>query len=148
MFALLAGSLMAGPASADTLEFEGAWSPEAPPVAPVMAGYVRISNSGVEDVVITAARCPDFDKVEIHDMRHQDGMMRMIKQESLTIPAGEQIALAPGGMHLMLMKPRRAIKRGETLEVTFETAAGESINVPFEVRPQSAREQGGQHHHH
>ncbi|MDZ7662416.1 copper chaperone PCu(A)C [Thiohalophilus sp.] len=146
MFALLAGSLMAGPASAQTLEFEGAWSPEAPPVAPVMAGYVRITNPGTEDVVITTARCPDFGKVEIHDMRHQDGMMRMIKQESLTIPAGEQIALAPGGMHLMLMKPQRAIKRGETLDVTFETAAGESINVPFEVKPQSAREQGGQHH--
>lgn len=147
---LLAGSLVAGPASAQTLEFEGAWSPEAPPTAPVMAGYVEITNNGDKDVAITAARCDDFNKVEIHDMVERDGMMRMIQQERLTIPAGETVKLEKGGLHLMLMKPRRAIKRGETLDITFETAAGESNKVPFEVKTRSEQEMqhdNHQHHH-
>ncbi|MFO8023904.1 copper chaperone PCu(A)C [Thiohalophilus sp.] len=151
MFALLAASLAPGMAIAQTLTFENAWSPEAPPVAPVMAGYVRISNDGSEDVTLTGARCPDFSRVEIHDMVERDGMMRMIEQERLTIPAGGQVELKPGSLHMMLMKPRRAIKQGETLEVTFETASGESIPVNFEVKPQSARDQqpdNHQHHHH
>lgn len=151
MFGLLAASLVPGLAIAQPLSFENAWSPEAPPVAPVMAGYVRISNSGSEDVTLTGARCPDFARVEIHDMVERDGMMRMIEQESLTIPAGGQVELKPGSLHMMLMKPQRTIKQGETLEITFETADGESIPVRFEVKPQSARDQqhdNHQHHHH
>ncbi|MDR9436018.1 MAG: copper chaperone PCu(A)C [Thiohalophilus sp.] len=151
MFGLLVASLAPGLAIAQPLTFENAWSPEAPPVAPVMAGYVRISNDGSEDVSLTGAHCSDFARVEIHDMVERDGMMRMIKQESLTIPAGKQVELKPGSLHMMLMKPRRAIKRGETLEITFETASGESIPVTFEVKPQSARDQqhdNHQHHHH
>lgn len=146
MFGLLAGYLVAGPASAGTLEFEGAWVPEAPPVAPVMAGYVRISNSTTDDVAITGARCPDFNSVEIHDMFERDGMMRMVRQDRLTIPAGETVELKKGGLHLMLMKPRRAIKTGESLNVTFETADGESFSVVFEVKPRPAQDQQ-QHHH-
>lgn len=151
LFGLLAASLAPGQASAQNLTFENAWSPEAPPVAPVMAGYVRISNNSSEDVTLTGARCPDFARVEIHDMVERDGMMRMIEQERLTIPAGEQVELKPGSLHMMLIKPQRAIKQGETLEITFETAGGDSIPVSFEVKPRSARDQqhdNQQHHHH
>lgn len=143
---LLAGFLAASVANAGTLQFEDAWVPEAPPVAPVMGGYVRISNPGGEPVSITAAECPDFARVEIHDMQMRDGMMRMIKQDQLTIPADGQVELKPGGMHLMLMKPKRTFKTGETLEVTFRRDDGQSSTVTFEVRTRPM--EGSQHQHH
>jgi copper(I)-binding protein len=145
LFALLSGLLTSGIASAGTLQFEGAWVPEAPPVAPVLGGYVQISNSGNKDVTITATESPDFASVEIHDMQMHDGMMRMIKQDKLTIPAGGQVELKPGGFHLMLMKPKRAFKQGDTLEVTFTMADGQSDTVSFEVMQ---REMHDGHHHH
>lgn len=150
LFGLLAAYLVASPA-ADALQFEDAWSPEAPPVAPVMAGYVRISNSTTDDVAITGARCPDFNSVEIHDMFERDGMIRMVRQDRLTIPAGKTVELKKGGLHLMLMKPQRAINNGETLKVTFELANGDAITVPFTVKPRPAdgmQHDQQQHHHH
>jgi len=120
--------------AASPLQFEDAWSPEAPPVAPVMAGYVKISNTTQQSIAITAASCPDFNQVEIHDMQHKDGMMHMVKQDQLPIPAGQQVALQPGGMHLMLIQPKRTIKAGETLQVTFELSDGSSVTVPFTVK--------------
>lgn len=148
MFGLLAGYLLSGVANAQTLSFDNAWSPEAPPVAPVMAGYVQISNSGDKAIAITGASCPDFGKVEIHDMQQQDGMMRMVKQEQLVIPAGGEVELAPGGLHMMLMKPRRTIKQGETLDITFELDNGETVQVAFEVKPRPMQQHDGQQHHH
>jgi copper(I)-binding protein len=148
--ALLGAVLFSGLAQAQSLMFENAWSPEAPPVAPVMAGYVRIHNHSDQNITITGASCPDFNKVEIHDMQEQDGMMRMIKQDSLAIPAGQQVELAPGGLHMMLMKPKHPIKNGDTLPVTFELDNGETVEVSFEVRTRSMHNQhdGMQHHHH
>lgn len=143
MFSLLSTFLNTASAS-QSLQFEDAWSPEAPPVAPVMAGYVKITNTGQQSIAITAASCADFNKVEIHDMQHKDGMMHMVKQEKLPIPAGQTVSLQQGGMHIMLMKPRRAIKAGETLQVTFELSNGSSITVPFAVKATGTQ---GNHHH-
>ena len=148
LFALLAGILTSGIASAGTLQFEGAWVPEAPPVAPVLGGYVQISNSGNKDVTITATASPDFANVEIHDMQMHEGMMRMIRQETLTIPAGGQVELKPGSFHLMLMKPKRTFKQGDTLEVTFSMADGQTATVSFEVKPREMHDGHQSHQHH
>lgn len=134
--------------AAEPLQFSNAWSPEAPPVAPVMAGYVTIQNSSAQAVNITAASCSEFKHVEIHDMLEQDGMMRMIKQDSLTIPASGQVVLQRGGMHIMLMKPKRVIKAGEQLAVDFTTADGATYRVNFEVRQSVSSDDAHQHHHH
>lgn len=146
---LLSALLFSSLAQAQSLMFHNAWSPEAPPVAPVMAGYVQIDNNGDQDIAITGASCPDFNKVEIHDMKHQDGMMRMIKQDKLVIPAGKQVDLAPGGLHMMLMKPKHPIKNGDKLPVTFQLDNGETAEVNFVVKARSMQTQhnGMQHNH-
>jgi len=74
-------------------------------------------------------------------------MMRMIKQDKLVIPAGKQVELAPGGLHMMLMKPKHPIKNGDKLQVTFELDNGETAEVSFVVRPRSMHNQhnGMQH---
>jgi hypothetical protein len=98
-------------------------------------------------VIITAAESPDFASVEIHDMQMHDGMMRMIKQDKLIIPAGGQVELKQGSFHLMLMKPKRTFKQGDTLEVTFTMADGQSDTVRFEVKPREMHDEH-QHQHH
>ncbi|HID48492.1 MAG TPA: copper chaperone PCu(A)C, partial [Chromatiales bacterium] len=63
--------------AAPSLAARNAWVAEGPPVASVLAGYLILENPGPRDIAITAARCPEFQAVEIHEMRMMDGMMEM-----------------------------------------------------------------------
>jgi len=60
----------------EILHIEDAWVAEAPPVAPVMGGYMKIANKTDKLISITSASCPDFEKTEIHEMSMSGGMMK------------------------------------------------------------------------
>jgi len=138
--------MMTNIAYADSLlKIENTWSPVAPPVAKVMAGYMTINNTGQDAVKITAAKSPLFNKVEIHLTEMKDGMMRMIKQENLTIPANSSVELKPGGLHMMLMGKLQAINAGSSIPVTLSFDNGESSNINLLVKENNAPMM---HHHH
>lgn len=129
----------------EMLDIDDAWVAEAPPVAPVMGGYMKIENKTDKLISITSASCPDFEKVEIHEMSMSGGMMKMRQIEKLDVPANGKVELQPGGYHLMLIKPKQAFKKGDTLTVTLHTADGDSQAVKMEVKE---RPVGDTHQHH
>jgi periplasmic copper chaperone A len=133
LLVLVPAAVQAGePAS---IEFRAAWIRAAPPVSEVQAGYVDIVNRGATAVTITHAESAVFGAVEMHEMRTVEGMMRMRPLAELPIAAGQTVALAPGGTHLMLMKPVRALPAGEQAEIVFVLADGSRHRVRFDVRP-------------
>ncbi|MDH5661117.1 MAG: copper chaperone PCu(A)C, partial [Gammaproteobacteria bacterium] len=105
--------------AAESLKVINAWSPEAPPVAKVMAGYMTIDNLSNKDIKILSAKSNSFKRVEIHLTEMKDGMMRMTKQENLTIKANSHIELKQGGLHMMLMDKLEPIKSGSIIPVTL-----------------------------
>lgn len=131
----------------EILDIDDAWVAEAPPVAPVMGGYMKIENETDKLVSITSATCPDFEKVEIHEMSMSGGMMKMREIEKLEVPAHGKVELKPGGYHLMLIKPQQAFKKGDSLTVTLHTADGQSQAVKMEVKERPSSD-AHQHHHH
>ncbi len=128
----------------EVLNIEDAWVAEAPPVAPVMGGYMKITNETDKLISITSASCPDFEKVEIHEMSMSGGMMKMQQIAKLDVPANGKVELQPGGYHLMLINPKQPFKKGDTLTVTLHTADGQSRAVKMEVKE---RKSGDMHHH-
>jgi copper(I)-binding protein len=63
--------------------------------------------------------------VQIHESRIESGMMMMNElRDGLPLPAGETVALAPGGNHLMLMGVAEPLVAGDTvaLTLTFESS--------------------------
>ena len=87
------------------------------------AGYLVVRNSGPDDRLIGAAT--DLaTQVEMHQTTMSGGMMQMAPVKFITIPAGGQAELKPGGYHLMLIGLKRTLKAGEqaTLNLTFEKA--------------------------
>ncbi len=133
---------------ADTLlDIDDAWVAEAPPVAPVMGGYMKIENQTNKPISITRASCPDFETVEIHEMSMSGGMMKMREIEKLNVPAGGKVELKPGGYHLMLIKPKQAFKIGDTMTVTLHMADGKSQAVKMIVKERKSSDDH-QHHHH
>ena len=133
--------------AADSLQIENAWSPEAPPVAKVMAGYMKINNLSNKDIKILSAKSDLFKRVEIHLTEMSDGMMRMIKQENLKIKAKGHIELKPGGLHMMLMGKLKPVKAGSVIAVTLTLDNGKTINIKLKVKVDDAPQMMHHHHH-
>lgn len=112
----------------------GGWIREAPPNAPVRAGYVELLNAGDAELVVTGARSEAFGAIEIHEMAGEGDMMRMRRLRDLTMAAGETVSLEPGGKHLMLFRPTRPLAAGDVVEVVLELAEGDSVTVELQQR--------------
>ena len=121
------------PAVAAGLHAEHGRVPEAPPVAPVMAGYLDLVNSTSKPLTVTRASSPAFERVEIHRMSMKDGMMHMEQLQELTIPARGRLSLSPGGYHLMLIKPKKSLNAGDIVEITLQLANVEHIRLKLPV---------------
>ena len=115
------------------LQLERGWIRAAPPNARVMAGYLTIRNPGRKEIVVDRVSSADFGAIEVHEMAMQDGVMRMRRVPSLRIPAGGAVELKPGGLHLMLFRPQRALAAGSEVELLLSTSGGE-IPVTMAVR--------------
>lgn len=71
---------------------------------PSSAAYLKITNNGVSDDRLIAAKATIAQRVEIHSMEMDHGVMRMRAVDGgLAIAAGDSVTLAPGGLHIMLM---------------------------------------------
>ncbi len=141
--ALVASAAAAAPARLEVTGHVRA----APPGAPVMAGYLTLRNPGRRSVAITGAASPAFARVEVHRTVMRDGVARMEPVQRLEVPAGGTVRMAPGGMHLMLIRPRRALRPGETVRVVLRFAEGaeQAVTLPVRRGGMAGMEDG--HHH-
>jgi copper(I)-binding protein len=70
-------------------------------------------------------------RIEMHSMSMNGGVMAMARLDSLAVPAGDRIAFAPGGNHLMIFGLAPGAK---TLPITLGFASGKTARVIAEVR--------------
>ena len=101
------------------LELTDGWIREAPPGATVMAAYARLSNAGKAPLQFEQASSPGFGAVELHRTVIENGLARMLHGQSLRLAPGESTLLEPGGWHLMLFRPVRPLKAGDTISITL-----------------------------
>jgi len=132
---------------------EAAWVRQPPPGAAVAGGYLRLHNPGPGDDRLLAVTTAAAERVEIHEMHMDDGVMRMRALEGgLPLPAGETVALAPGGWHLMLIAPSAPLEVGATLMMTLAFEHAPELTAEFTVRPlvdaDAADDAPPPHHHH
>lgn len=145
---LLTALLMMGtPAIADTLTVDTPWVREAPPGMQMMAGYAILKNSGDKAVQVVNVESEAFADIEMHTTKTVDGVAKMIQQETLVIPAGGELTLAPGGYHLMLMQPKERYTEGKALDMTLTLDNGDSLTTTFTVKKGDTM-MGHHHHHH
>ncbi len=117
-----------------TLSFNHVVVPEAPPVATVMVAYVNITNNSNTEQTINKIDSPQFKRVEIHNMTMKNGMMNMQQLKTLSIKAKKSIALEPGGLHIMLIKPLKPLKRGDHVKLRFRLLSGKFVSVNTNVQ--------------
>jgi periplasmic copper chaperone A len=132
------------------LSVEDPWVRESPPGTEVNGAYLALRNDGDEDVKLVRVGSPHFSRVEMHETVGEDERSRMRRVEDITVPAGESVALEPGGLHLMLFTPRRSLEAGEHVTLTLEFDNGQLLEVGAPVRKRTGREdddaEGGHAH--
>ncbi|MFO0120802.1 MAG: copper chaperone PCu(A)C [Burkholderiales bacterium] len=91
-------------------------------------------------------RSPAAGIVELHEMKMEDGVMRMRAIPSLALPAGQGVALSPGGYHVMLIDIKRELNPGQTVPITLIIEGPDrlrrSIEIQAPVLPLNARSAG------
>lgn len=106
--------------SADSLTITDPWIKTATADG-MTAAFGVLTNPTDADITITGASTEAAGMVELHEV--VDGTMQE-KDGGFTVPAGGELALEPGGLHLMLMALPADIVAGEDVTVTLELADG------------------------
>ena len=125
-------SVGAEPACAPVIETP--WVRAAPPGATTLAGYLVLRNPCGSAVVVTGVESRDFAMPMIHRSEVVDGVSRMRHVGELTLAPGKSLVFEPGGLHLMLMKPHRALREGDQASVRLVLADGRHVFAVFPVR--------------
>ena len=116
------------------------WLRATPNGAPVAGGYVTITNSGSTPDRLIGASLATAANGEVHSMTMAGGVMHMARlPDGLAIPPGQTMVLAPGGNHLMFMKPTVQLKVGENVKGTLTFAKAGTMPVTFRVAGMAAK---------
>ncbi len=110
------------------------WSRATPDGARVAAGYLVVANDGAEADRLIAVTAEIAGRAEIHEMTvDAKGVMTMRPVGGVEVPAGGEVALEPGGYHIMFMDLQQAPKEGERFAgtLTFEKAG--TVDIEFAV---------------
>ena len=105
--------------------------------------HLSIRNTGSTDDALIGVATPIAGMPMLHETVVTDGIASMPHAMSVPVPAGQTVALAPGGFHGMLMGLTQALEKGDTFPLTlsFETAG--DVTVIVDVLGMGAKEADG-----
>lgn len=144
--ALIAGAaLLTSAAWAQSVKVANAWVRAPAPGQKTAAAYVELTSDS--NAALVAAGSPAAQRVELHSMTMDGGVMRMRALPRIELPAGQTVKLGPaGGMHVMLVDLKQPLKAGDkvplVLSVQSSGMALTTIKIEAEVRPGGAESHG------
>ena len=119
LLALVWGMPAMADSGATELTVENAYIRGLPPGQKNTAAFFKVINNSDHDIVIRAGQSTAAKTLEIQSHEHRDGMMAMRMQSHVTVPAGESLDFAPGGLHLMLLDLSRLLVDGDELSFSL-----------------------------
>ena len=137
LFIALAPFALAGCGDPPPLYVDGAWIRLSPNADNPSAGYFTV-HGGAADVTLRDVITDRAQRVEMHESLNEGGVMKMKAIDSVAIPAGKQIAFAPGGKHIMLRKVNAAAVEQGKMPLTFLFSNGDRIIVDAVIRKAGA----------
>lgn len=119
---------------AGSLEIAQPWARATPKGASVGGGYLKITNKGAAPDRLVSVKSDVAAQVEIHEMAMTGGMMKMRPlPNGLEIKPGETVEFKPSSYHIMFMKLKKPLQKGQNIKgtLTFEKAG--PVEVEFSV---------------
>lgn len=97
------------------------------------AAYMNIKNKSDEADVLYKVTSKSADKLELHKVVTDDkGVSQMVHIDKIAIPAGQEVKLAPKGLHIMLVGLKNELVVGENIKMTlyFEKVGAIKLELP------------------
>lgn len=107
---------------------------------PMTGAFGTITNGTNQAVTVVSGTSDVAGMVELHEVvpNGSSGNKMQPKDGGFPIAAGATYTLKPGGDHVMLMKLKKELKAGDTVEFTLALADGTKIPVSAPVKPFTA----------
>jgi copper(I)-binding protein len=152
LMTFISALVIAGSAFATDVAVTDPWVRSTVPGQPVSGAYMTLtSKAGATLLSVTTAAAGE---VEVHEMKTENGIMKMRAIDKLDLPAGKPVSLSPGGYHIMLMSLKGPLKVGEkvALELTLSNRAGKQeklvVQAPIKAATSSATTMQHEHSEH
>jgi hypothetical protein len=93
--------------------------------------YMNIFNNGSKDDTLIKAETDVADKTVFHKSGEENGVMKMIHIDQVSVPSGLPVEFKPKGLHVMLINLKQKLKEGDKfkLGLTFEKAGYTEVEV-------------------
>lgn len=144
----LAAGLATGLAQAQ-IHVDAPWARATAPGQPAGGGFLKLHNAGATDRLLGASAPGVAERVELHTMQMDGDVMRMRQVDAIALPAGKQVSLEPGGLHLMFMGLKQPLQAGSSfpLKLRFEKAGELAVEVQVQAATAMPAKGHGQHKH-
>ena len=128
-------------AQPSTMRAEQPWARATAPRQTVGGVYVTLT-SPVDDRLLGASS-PVAGHAEMHEMTMDGNVMRMRElTDGLRLPAGQAVALTPGGLHLMLVGLQKPLVAGQVIPVQLRFEHAPPLDLQVRVAPVGAQGPG------
>ena len=102
-----------------------------------------VLTASTDDRLVSVAS-PIAGTGEVHEMKTENGVMSMAElKDGLPLPAGQAVALAPGGTHIMLFQLATPLAVGDTVSLTLTFEHAEPLGVRATVGQPETTAHGG-----
>ena len=141
------GAVLASPVvlAQQKIEVINAWARASVPGQKVGGVYMDIRSTA--QARLLSASSPAAGKTELHNMKIENGVMKMSSVDGVDLPAGRSLKLAPGGYHFMLIDLRRELKQGENVPIVLTVELPDKTRQMIEVKAE-IRDVTGMHKAH
>lgn len=96
--------------------------------------FMVIENPSAQHRDLVSAKTSICDHMELHTHLRDGDIFRMRPLSHITINPGSSTCLKPGSLHLMLMKLKKPLKRGDRFEVTLTFRDGSHMTLEVPVK--------------
>lgn len=120
-------------AGAQAISAKEAWVRWLPNNLPA-AGYVTLVNTSDKPIDLVDVSSNDYGDAMLHQTVSNGSTQKMVMVDKLTVPAHGQVAIAPGGYHVMLEGAKHKVAPGDTVHLTLKFSDGETLDTPFAVK--------------
>lgn len=141
-FPILALPLAVLPAlcMADPLEVQNAVVPLTPPTAMAHAAYMKLQNVSGSEVELIGASADGYAMTHLHLSEDKNGVATMTAVDAIAFAPEQKVLFAPGGLHIMLMRPENTLEEGATIDISLLFSDGTEQAVVAKVVPRDAVE--------
>lgn len=134
---VLAGAVTHAQTAAVTLH--DAWVREPMGNRNTTGAFVVVENNTDKPLAIVAASSDISDKVELHEMKNDGGMMQMSPVSKIPVPAHGKVELKPGSFHVMLFDMKKKTADGDKIKLTLTMDDGTKVTTEAAVRKPAAQ---------